>query len=76
MRSPTQSRILTVLHKAKLIIDEKGTEAAAMTVVTIKTTSAQLGDVEMKVDRPYQIFIVDLKNNLILFNGIIQKVSN
>jgi serine protease inhibitor len=65
-----------VLHKAKLIIDEKGTEAAAMTVVTIKTTSAQLGDVEMKVDRPYQIFIVDLKNKLILFNGIIQKVSN
>lgn len=66
----------TVLHKAKLIIDEKGTEAAAMTVVTIKTTSINVGDVQMNVDRPFQIFIVDLKNQLILFNGIIQQVSN
>ncbi len=65
-----------VLHKAKLIIDEKGTEAAAMTVVTVKETSIHVGDVKMIVDRPFQIFIVDLKNKLILFNGIIQKVSN
>lgn len=65
-----------VLHKAKLIIDEKGTEAAAMTVVTIKETSIITGDVKMKVDRPFQIFIMDLKNQLILFNGIIQQVSD
>jgi serpin B len=65
-----------VLHKAKLIIDEKGTEAAAMTVVTVKETSIITGDVQMNVDRPFQIFIVDLKNQLILFNGIIQSVSN
>jgi serine protease inhibitor len=66
----------TVLHKAKLIIDEKGTEAAAMTVVTVKETSINIGDVQMKIDRPFQIFIVDLKNQLILFNGIIQQVAN
>jgi serine protease inhibitor len=65
-----------VLHKAKLIIDEKGTEAAAMTVVTVKETSIITGDVQMTVDRPFQIFIVDLNNQLILFNGIIQSVSN
>jgi serine protease inhibitor len=66
----------TVIHKAKLIIDEKGTEAAAMTVVTVKETSINTGDVQMKVDRPFQIFIVDLKNQLILFNGIIKQVTN
>jgi len=65
-----------VLHKAKLIIDERGTEAAAMTVVTIKETSINTGDVQLKVDRPFQIFIMDLKNQLILFNGIIRQVSD
>lgn len=65
-----------VLHKAKLIIDEKGTEAAALTVVTIRETSINIGDVQMSVDHPFQIFIVDLKNKLVLFNGIIHQVSN
>ncbi|OGS53520.1 MAG: hypothetical protein A2Y20_01565 [Firmicutes bacterium GWF2_51_9] len=67
--------IAEVLHKARLMIDEKGTEAAAVTVIDIRETSIEIGDYEMTVDRPYQIFIVDLENKLILFNGIIQDVS-
>ena len=67
--------IAEVLHKARLMIDEKGTEAAAVTVIDIRETSIEIGDFEMTVDRPYQIFIVDLENKLILFNGIIQDVS-
>lgn len=76
LSSANELYISKVLHKTKLIIDEKGTEAAAMTVVTLDKTSIMVPDITMMIDRPFQLFIVDLKNNLILFNGIIQQVSD
>lgn len=64
-----------VLHKARLIIDEEGTEAAAATTVIIDVTSMPTSDHQMTVDHPFQVFIVDLENNMILFSGSINDVN-
>ncbi len=68
--------ISKVLHKSRLLIDEKGTEAAAATTVIIDKTSIEIGDFEMRVDQPFQVFIVDLENQFILFSGSIHKVND
>ncbi|KAF0223334.1 MAG: proteinase inhibitor I4 serpin [Erysipelotrichaceae bacterium] len=67
--------ISQVLHKAKLLIDEEGTEAAAVTSVSVDTTSIEITDYEMNVDHPFQVFIVDLEQNLILFSGYLNDVQ-
>jgi serine protease inhibitor len=64
-----------VLHKARLIVDEEGIEAAAATTVIIDVTSIPTSDHEMVVDHPFQVFIVDLENKMILFNGSINDVN-
>jgi serpin B len=58
-----------VLHKTFLSIDEKGTEAAAATAVTMKDESAAIDVVEMKVDRPFITAIVDRKTKALVFLG-------
>lgn len=72
--APADLYIGKVLHKARLIIDEEGTEAAAATTVIIDVTSMPTSDHEMIVDRPFQIFLVDLENKMILFSGNINDV--
>jgi len=67
--------ISKVLHKTHLKIDEKGTEAAAATVVIIDETSMPTYDHEIIIDHPFQIYIVDLENNLILFSGSLNDVQ-
>ncbi len=67
--------ISQVLHKARLLIDEEGTEAAAVTSVSIDTTSIEITDYEMSIDHPFQVFIVDLEQNLILFSGYLNDVQ-
>ena len=68
--------IIKILHKTHLKIDEKGTEAAAATVVIIDVTSVPVVDHEMIVDHPFQLYIVDLENNLILFSGLLNEVTD
>lgn len=68
--------ISKIFHKARLKIDEKGTEAAAVTVVIIDETSLPVADVTMTIDRPFQVFIIDQDNQLILFSGSIQDVQS
>ena len=59
-----------VLHKTFLLIDEKGTEAAAATSVEIRTTSMPVEpDVQMIVDRPFLVAIVDDGTGLPIFLG-------
>ena len=59
----------TVLHKAFVAADEKGTEAAAATAVIMMPTSAMLPDVTLTIDRPFLFVIRDLPSGQILFIG-------
>ncbi|HLO31082.1 MAG TPA: serpin family protein [Anaerolineales bacterium] len=59
----------TVLHKALVAVDEKGTEAAAATAVIMAPTSARLPDVNLTIDRPFIFVIRDLPSGQILFVG-------
>lgn len=69
--SPGDVYISDVIHKAVVEVNEKGTEAAAATAITIRVTSVR--PVEdpfyMVVDRPFLIAIVDDDTGLILFIG-------
>lgn len=54
-------------------IDEEGTEAAAVTIVGITVTSAQI-PVAMRVDRPYVFVIRERLSGTILFMGKITRM--
>jgi serine protease inhibitor len=59
-----------VKHKAFVEVDEKGTEAAAATVVEIRETSAGPGnDILMRVDRPFVFVIRENSSDAFLFMG-------
>ena len=62
--------ISRVLHKAVIEVNEKGSEAAAVTVVE-KLESAEIVEepVEFKVDRPFFFVIADDRSGSILFMG-------
>jgi serpin B len=59
----------TVLHKAFVAVDEKGTEAAAATAVIMAPTSAMLPDVTLTIDHPFIFVIRDRPSGQILFVG-------
>jgi serpin B len=56
-----------VLQEADLKIDEKGTVAAAVTVVGVGPTSAPIGDVVLKLDRPFLLLVRDRRTGTPLF---------
>lgn len=60
--------ISEVFHKAFVKVDEKGTEAAAATVV-MAIESAPLSPVVMRIDRPFIFLVLDQQTGLILFMG-------
>lgn len=59
------------IHKAKITVDEAGTEAAAATVIGVVTLSAPIEaePVVMTVDRPFMYFIQDTQSGALLFVG-------
>lgn len=59
-----------VIHKSFVKVDEKGTEAAAATAVTMKFTSAIMNQEIFKADHPF-IFIIQQNDN-ILFMGRVE----
>jgi serpin B len=61
-------KIDEVIHKAVVEVNEKGTEAAAVTVVIIAENSAG-SDPVVNVNRPFVFVIRDNKTNSILFMG-------
>ncbi len=62
--------IQDVVHQAKIIVDEKGTEAAAATGIIVGAdTSAPPQPKLFHVDHPALLFIYDKKFNSILFMG-------
>ena len=57
-----------VVHKAFVLVDETGTEAAAATVVVF-LTAAGPPPIEVTVDRPFIFLIRDIATDAILFVG-------
>jgi serine protease inhibitor len=63
--------ISEVRHKTFIRVDEKGTEAAAVTSVAIDESMPSF-DVELKLDRPFIYGIVDQATGIPLFVGILE----
>ncbi|HKL37331.1 MAG TPA: serpin family protein [Bacteroidales bacterium] len=62
--------ISEVMHKTFIEVDEKGTEAAAVTSVTMSTTSADPGGpVVVKFDKPFVFAIREVTTGTIVFVG-------
>lgn len=63
-----------VIHKTYIDVNEKGTEAAASTVITMRAGSAPPADApfEMTVNRPFLFMIRDVQTGVILFLGAIE----
>lgn len=71
--SATSSYVDGVRHKSFVEVNEEGTEAAAATGVTMKTTSvaAPVRPFQMTVDRPFVFVIEDQPSHTILFLGLV-----
>jgi serine protease inhibitor len=67
--------ISNVLHKTRLEIDEKGTTAAASTVIEYSLSAsiekAPTTPFEMTVDRPFLLALTESETDVILFLGVI-----
>lgn len=74
--SDTSLCIDEVRHKAKIKVDEEGTEAAAVTYVGMRETSVGPGGdtFYFKADRPFIYFISERSTGAILFAGIKQSI--
>ncbi|HOY37975.1 MAG: serpin family protein [Bacteroidales bacterium] len=60
-----------VKHKTFISVDEKGTEAAAVTSVGVELTSVDPGVVYLTLDRPFVFIIREVTTGAILFSGIV-----
>jgi len=58
-----------VLHKAFNAVDEKGTEAAAATVVLMMPASLMMPGLELTIDRPFFYVLRDVPTGTVLFMG-------
>lgn len=67
--------ISEVKHKTFICVDEKGTEASAVTSIEVTTTSMQIEVEKLVFDRPFIYSIVDLNTGLPLFMGIMENPS-
>lgn len=74
--TPPNLFISEVKHRSMVDVNEAGTEAAAVTSVSIGVTSARPSEnepFEMIVDRPFLFAIEDVQTGALLFQGIIQR---
>lgn len=75
--SPARLAVSQVLQKCFIEVGEEGTEAAAVTAITVGTTAVApivSHPVVMRVDRPFLLALVDLSDFNILFAGKIVSV--
>lgn len=63
-----------VIHKTFIAVNERGTEAAASTVIDVRAGSAPPADqpFEMNVNRPFLFLIRDTQTGVMLFLGAIE----
>ena len=74
----TSLKIGNAQHRAKVKVDEQGTEAAAVTEITmVETTATPDFEPPRRVyfiaERPFLFVVRDLESNLILFAGVFNK---
>lgn len=67
--------ISRVLHKAVIEVNEEGSEAAAATVVEMRTTSAGPEPTTFIADKPFVFIITDDETETILFMGMLSAVD-
>lgn len=67
--------ISEVKHKSFVEVDEKGTEAAAVTAVVVGVTSFDPGFFVMRVDRPFLFAIGERHTRSILFIGKVTRLG-
>lgn len=62
--------VSSVNHRAKIIVDECGTKAAAVTDIMVKATAMPVEEIyNFIVDQPFFYVIEDMNTNMILFMG-------
>ena len=65
-----------VIHKTALKVNEKGTEAAAVTAVVMEAGADMPTDlIELRFDRPFVCGIVDLESGAPLFLGTVETLN-
>lgn len=69
---PLDLQISEVLHQAVIEVDEKGTEAAAATAVTVVYTTSIGSPFTIELNKPFAFFIRGKHSNVILFAGKMQ----
>jgi serpin B len=77
-RGEGRKALSRVLQRARVEVDEEGTRAAAVTVVTARAVSAVLDPpppFELKLDRPFLWAIEDAASGTLLFLGIVRDPS-
>jgi serpin B len=57
------------LHQAFIAVDEKGTEAAAATIVLMGMTSMPTSEINLTIDHPFFFVIRDVPTGTLLFMG-------
>jgi len=68
--------ISNVLHKTFIEVDEKGTKAAAVTVVEAADNAMPLEPKTVILDRPFVYAIIDKATNLPVFIGVLTEIPN
>lgn len=66
--------VSSIMHKAVIEVNEKGSEAAGVTVVEVRTTSIR-EPITFITDRPFLFFIGEEESDTILFMGKYGKVQ-
>lgn len=66
-------KVGSVLQKARLILDEEGTRAAAVTAIMVETCAAPVPEeiVEFNLNRPFVAVIADEESGAVCFAGIV-----
>lgn len=73
--SPVSLAISSVIQKARIIVDEEGTEAAAVTHVSMETTCpGPTFTNRFEFDRPFAFYISESSTSSILFMGKVTKL--
>jgi serpin B len=67
--------ITEVMHKTYIKVDERGTEAAAVTGITVGVTSVGPDNLTFRVDHPFVFAIREKDTNAILFIGKVMDPS-